>query len=94
MAMLILPRIYDWIPPNPPLAGDEGNSQLYQTQQAYDQAEEALFTISEEDIDEFILRKLEDAIALEEALEKEHQEQELEQLDWLQIRRATLRKKL
>jgi hypothetical protein len=44
-------------------------------------------------IDEFILRKLEDAIALEEALEKEHQEQELEQLDWLQTRRATLRKK-
>jgi ribosomal silencing factor RsfS len=85
----------EWIPPNRPLAGDQGHSQLYQTQQAFDQAEEALFTISEEDSDEDILRKLEDALALEEALEKEQQDNhELESppvADWLQTRRAALR---
>jgi hypothetical protein len=67
---------------------------LYQTQHAYDQAEEALFTISEEDSGEDILSKLAYALALEEALEKEHQEQELEQeVDWLQSRRPALREK-
>ena len=54
-----------------------------------------MFTISDDDSQEDILRKLEEVLELEEKLEEQLQEQELDEeseetIDWLQTRRATL----
>lgn len=74
----------EWIPPNRPLAGDQGNSQLYKQQQELYQKEKALedaifvMDTDKEDTDEEeILRRLEQALKLEEELEQEQFQQEL-----------------
>ena len=89
----------EWIPPNRPLVGDQGQAHLYKqaerVQETEERLEEAMFTISDDDSQEDILRKLEEVLALEEKLEEQLQEQELDEeseetIDWLQTRRATL----
>ena len=89
----------EWIPPNRPLSGDRDNySQLYRNQQELDRAEDALFTISDDDSEEDVLKRLEEALELEERLEKEReevlqQEQQQEEektIDWLATRRKAL----
>ena len=85
----------EWIPPNRPLHGDQDHSQLYQRQRDLDRAEEALFTVSEDDSEEEVLRRLEEALALEERLEQEKEKDFKEQdestsIDWLASRRKAL----
>ena len=64
----------EWIPPNRPLVGDQGQAHLYKqaerVQETEERLEEAMFTISDDDSQEDILRKLEEVLALEEKLEE------------------------
>lgn len=89
----------DWIPPDRPLIGDQGQAHLYKQaeklQETEKALEEALFTISDEDSQEDILRKLEEALTIEQQLLVEGEEElssEEQQPDWLQTRRAALGK--
>ena len=86
-----------WIRPDRELSGDKGQAHLYkralQLEAKENEIEEALFTISDDDSEEDVLKKLEEILALEERLEeqmqKEHEDVE-EPLDWLHTRRTAL----
>jgi ribosomal silencing factor RsfS len=87
----------EWIPPSRPLHGDQDLSQLIRSQKELDRAEEYLFKVDENDTEEETLRRLEEALALEERLEKEGEKELLaneryqqEPVDWLQTRRQAL----
>lgn len=88
----------EWIPPNRPLHGDQDHSQLFKTQKDLDRAEDALFTIEDEDSEEEILKRLEQALALEEKLQAQREKEfaklekqdDLRHVDWLQTRRQAL----
>lgn len=89
----------EWIPPNRPLHGDRDHSQLFRSQQELDRAEEALFTENEGDSEAETLRRLEEALALEERLEKDrlkdidNRQQDPSNVDWLETRRKALGEK-
>jgi ribosomal silencing factor RsfS len=85
----------EWIPPNSPLHGDRDHSQLIRRQAEMDRVEEALFTTNESDSDEVTLKRLEEALEQEERLEKERltdfeNENDQDNVDWLQTRRKVL----
>eukprot|EP00980_Cylindrotheca_fusiformis_P014052 scaffold3670_cov124-Cylindrotheca_fusiformis.AAC.28 len=90
----------EWIPPSRPLHGDQDNSRLIRRQQELDRAEAALFTIDDEsETEEETLRRLEEALALEEKLEQER-EVDMEEVsspkppvDWMKSRRQALGKR-
>lgn len=105
---LLTSRKQEWIPPDRPLSGDQGNSKLYKKHENFRDTEQAmehaLFVIDDDDSEAEILRKLEEALLLEEELEKKKLEYELEletettssdrvvpgPTDWLATRRAAL----
>jgi ribosomal silencing factor RsfS len=87
----------EWIPPSRPLHGDQDHSYLIRSQQELDRAEEALFKVDENDTEEETLRRLEEALSLEERLEQEggkellaNETSQQEPVDWLQTRRQAL----
>jgi ribosomal silencing factor RsfS len=71
----------EWIPPSRPLMGDQGHhgvGPVDEAREALEVAEEALFKISDDDSEEDVLRKLEEALALEEELEQKQLQEQIE----------------